>query len=91
MFIFILWITVSILIGVWSNNKSNSFATGFFISLLLSPIVGIIYVVASKPKYKCEYCGHEASQRFDFCPICGKNKMGKTLDQLKEEYQQRST
>jgi len=36
------WIILSILAGVLTKNKGRGFAIGFFLSLLLSPVIGLI-------------------------------------------------
>ncbi|MBA7526198.1 hypothetical protein ES705_18359 [subsurface metagenome] len=36
------WIVLSILAGVLWKNKNRSFAAGLFLSLFLSPIIGLI-------------------------------------------------
>lgn len=45
---FFLWIILAIAIGAWTKNKGNGFATGFFLSLLLSPLIGGLYAAISK-------------------------------------------
>ena len=36
------WIVLSILAGVLWKNKNRSFAGGFFLSIFLSPLIGLI-------------------------------------------------
>ena len=38
-----------------------------------------------KTKIKCKSCGFETTNKTDFCPVCGKNENGKTLEELKKE------
>lgn len=45
----IAWIILSILAGVGAKNKGRSFAGYFFLSLLLSPLVGLIAMAVAKP------------------------------------------
>jgi len=47
---FILWIVFSIVIGLVGSNRKIGFAGGFFLSLLLSPVIGLIVVLMSKSK-----------------------------------------
>ncbi len=47
---FILWIVLSILAGVGAKNKGRSFAGFFFLSLLLSPLVGLIAMAVAKKR-----------------------------------------
>lgn len=37
-------------------------------------------------EYTCKTCGFKSKQNFDFCPVCGKDENGKTLDNLIEAY-----
>jgi hypothetical protein len=82
--IFILWIILSFLIGNWSNNRGNGFAYGFFWSLLLSPIIGFIAVIAKSPKYKCGKCGYISPVNSAFCPSCGKDRDGHINPQIRQ-------
>jgi len=50
MIMFILWIVFSIVIGLVGSNRKIGFAGGFFLSLLLSPVIGLIVVLMSKSK-----------------------------------------
>jgi len=43
------WIILSILAGVGAKNKGRSFAGYFFLSLLLSPLIGLIAMAVAKP------------------------------------------
>ena len=45
----ILWIVFSILLGVIGLKRKIGFLGAFSLSLLLSPLVGLIFVLASKP------------------------------------------
>jgi len=45
-----LWIIFSILIGLVGKDKSTGFAGALILSLLLSPIIGLIIVLVSKDK-----------------------------------------
>jgi hypothetical protein len=47
--VIIIWISLCLIAGAITQNKGNSFTAAFLISLLLSPIVGIIIALAQKP------------------------------------------
>jgi hypothetical protein len=46
------WIVLSILAGIGARNKGRSFAGFFFLSLLLSPLIGLIAMAVAKPVKK---------------------------------------
>jgi len=46
------WIGLSLLIGVWGSTRQIGFGGSVVISLLLSPIGGIIFVALSPRKFK---------------------------------------
>jgi len=43
------WIVLSILAGVLWKNKNRGFGAGFFLSLFLSPVIGLIAGAVIKP------------------------------------------
>ena len=53
-FAVVVWIVLSILAGVGAKNKGRSFAGYFFLSLLLSPLIGLIAMAVIKPIEKKE-------------------------------------
>jgi hypothetical protein len=52
------WIVLSIVIGIVGSNRKIGFGGAFFISLILSPLIGLIFTLTSKnleeEKYKEE-------------------------------------
>jgi len=71
----------------------------FFISLILTPIVGVLFLLTSKPNvreikhkyFTCKHCGFALSEKKQFCPICDKDEEGKTLIEYKKEYKAKET
>ncbi len=51
--------------------------------VLVSNVVKIKQNLTKKKKYKCSHCGFVPIENNDFCPVCGKNGEGKTLEELK--------
>jgi hypothetical protein len=53
MLVVILWIVFALIVGAIGKDKKIGFAGAFFLSLLLSPIIGlIIALVSSSPEVK---------------------------------------
>lgn len=50
MTIFFFWLVFSGIVGAIGSSRNIGFAGGFFLSLLLSPLIGLIIVLLSKPK-----------------------------------------
>jgi hypothetical protein len=50
--VIVFWIILSYLAGIGARNKELSFATYFFLSLLLSPVVGLVAMAVAKPGEK---------------------------------------
>jgi len=48
--VIIIWLVLCFLIGNGAKNRRKSFAGYFFLSLLLSPLVGFIALMLSKPE-----------------------------------------
>lgn len=57
----------------------------FIAFLTLTSNVGKIRRILESYGY-CKHCQYESKSGHDFCPICGKNDSGKTLEQVKSEY-----
>jgi hypothetical protein len=63
MIFFIVWIALSLIVGAVGSGKKIGFAGAFFLSLILSPLIGLIFAVVSssedvKPikKIRCDGC-----------------------------------
>ncbi len=80
----IAWIILSVLAGVGARNKGRSFVGFFFLSLLLSPLIGLIAMAVVKriekpvteapvPTPPSETAA--AAPREITCPNCGKPKI----------------
>lgn len=85
MTIFLFWLAFSILVGVYANSKGRSGAGFFFLSVILSPLVGIICALIASPDQnvldrkaiekgthrKCPECAELVRKEAQVCKHCG--------------------
>lgn len=81
MILFFLWVFFSICVGLASRAKGTSgFLTSFFVSLIFTPLVGILVVIFSKPDdkvlmrqgmKKCPSCAELVKADALKCKHCG--------------------
>jgi len=78
---FLFWIVLSVLVSIFANNKGRSGISFFFISLLLSPVIGFIIPVVISPirekvaeksgLKKCSECAEYVQGEARVCRFCG--------------------
>jgi fucose permease len=54
MFYFIVWVGLCFLVAMIGTNKNIGYWTTFLISLIFSPLIGLIFALASKEKNSCK-------------------------------------
>lgn len=87
MIVVIIWIGLSFLVALTGSGKKVGYWGVFFLSLLLSPLIGLIIgLVSGKTKNirRCAFCNHVTPNVF--CDACGKDVSGRT----REDYQKLS-
>lgn len=75
------WIAVSVAVGMMADRKGRSFELFINISLVLSPLVGLLALLLVKPTHQamvesgrllpCRYCGEMISRGASLCSHCG--------------------
>ena len=83
----IAWIAVSVAVGMLADRKGRSFELFINISLLLSPLVGLVALLFIKPTHKsmvdtgqiapCRHCGHLIHRHLTRCSACGEDLPGR--------------
>lgn len=70
--IFLFWLVLSILVGVFANSRGRSGILYFFISIILSPLLGFLIALISgdATKMKCFNCGQKIDVSAKVCPFC---------------------
>lgn len=74
--ILLFWLGFSVLAGAIYRNKGRSFWIAFLVSVVLSPLIGIILAVASGPARRCPYCNEAIHPAAAICPHCRSSLAG---------------
>jgi hypothetical protein len=84
--VIILWLILSILVGAYANSKGRSGIGYFILSMILTPVLGLIIAIIVEPdidklvekaistgkRRKCPYCAELVKNEAKICKHCGK-------------------
>lgn len=71
-----LYVTLTIVLTLFGIERQNQGLRVFFISLLLTPLVGIVYMLFTRKNhskmhfYYCHECEYIFPEKIKNCPIC---------------------
>jgi len=72
--IFIIWIIFSVLVGVYASAKKRSGVGWFFVSLILSPLIGFLIIFSiglpGGQVKKCPKCAEQVKSEAKVCRFC---------------------
>ena len=84
--IFLIWFALCILVSVYASGRGKSGLLYFFISLILSPLLGFIIalIVDDDTKRTCPNCGEKINIQAIECPHCSKEFKKLDIDSSNE-------
>ncbi len=84
----LIWFVLSILVGVFANNRGKSGILYFLLSIILSPLLSflIVLVAGDNSKKKCSNCGQKIDINAKVCPFCNTK-----MDFVSNEYSENKT
>lgn len=85
----IIYLFIVISVAKLGTTKTCGGIKAFIISLILTPVIGLIYVLSSSQKntlkiihYRCTYCGLEYTSNHRYCPSCEKDGKSHHLEKI---------
>lgn len=76
-FLFLFWVGFCAIVGNLAQKKGRSFWGYFFLSLFISPVIGILIILVmgqgTKNMKKCPACAEYVQHEAKICKHCNKN------------------
>lgn len=85
----IIWIIGAILVSPLGYQKRLTWMGCLLVSLVFSPVIGLIAALVSKNQVyekKCTHCGTMFPEKSIYCPKCAFDKSGHTLQENQVKY-----
>lgn len=82
--IFIAWIIFSIIVGVIGNGRKIGFPLAFFLSILLSPAIGLIIALASKSESQDQFEKKTIELQKKQIEVAETTKQDSTADEMRK-------
>lgn len=89
-YLILIYILLALGVAFIGRYRKTGFTLPFIVSLLLTPIVGLLVVAHSNKKityhefqYHCPRCGYNFTEELEFCPYC--SKAGREVRLVKEQ------
>jgi hypothetical protein len=95
----IIWVLFSLVAGGIAGNKGRSGIGFFFLSLILSPVIGVLAAVLAKPNLEnldyerlasgtdkvCPFCAELIKKQARVCRYCGRDQIVAAISQPGEK------
>lgn len=88
----LLYLVICLLVALTGKDKPIGYWPVFILSVILSPVIGLIIGLASKDHaptvitFRCTHCGLESKENSYYCPRCGLDNEGQTKEQNNAKY-----
>lgn len=75
--VFILWLFFAFLVAYYGDKKGQGFIGLFFLSILLSPLIGLVVslITGDKTNKKCKQCAELIKKDAVKCRFCGSEQV----------------
>jgi hypothetical protein len=92
MTLFLVYVSLAVVLALWSRKKGHGFWLGFWYSVVLTPAIGLLTIALSQQvvfvdtgngvKRSCPYCFNLTKPNVTFCESCGRHIGRQTVKQF---------